>query len=80
MKKYKITAYIGDVKKSRIVKAKNEAEAYQIGCELFDADSRMKSRYKCRCNSKCKYYRNKYTCSLFKKFIHKFVPCEYWKW
>lgn len=39
MKKYEITAYIGGVKKSRIVKAKNKAEAEQIGWELFDVDS-----------------------------------------
>ena len=39
MKKYKITAYIGGVKKSRTVEAKNKAEAEQIGWELFDVDS-----------------------------------------
>ena len=39
MKKYEITAYIGGVKKSRIVVAKDRAEAKEIGWELFDADS-----------------------------------------
>ena len=39
MKKYEITAYIDDVKKSRIVEAKNKEEAKEIGWELFDADS-----------------------------------------
>lgn len=39
MKKYKISAYIDGVKKSRIVVARNEAEAERIGWELFDADS-----------------------------------------
>lgn len=39
MKKYKISAYIDGVKKSRIIEAKNKAEAEQIGWELFDADS-----------------------------------------
>lgn len=39
MKKYEITAYINGVKKSRIVKAKNKADAEKIGWELFDVDS-----------------------------------------
>lgn len=39
MKKYEIVAYIDEVKKTRIVEARNEKEAEQIGWELFDADS-----------------------------------------
>jgi hypothetical protein len=39
MKKYEITAYIDEVKKTRIVNAENEETARQIGWELFDADS-----------------------------------------
>ena len=39
MKKYEITAYIDEVKKTRIVEAENKEEAKQKGWELFDADS-----------------------------------------
>lgn len=39
MKKYKITAYIDEIKKTKIVEAKTKDEAEQIGWELFDADS-----------------------------------------
>ena len=39
MKKYKITAYIDEVKQSRIIEAENEEEAEQKGWEMFDADS-----------------------------------------
>lgn len=39
MKKYEITAYMDDVKKSRIVEAESKKEAEQIGWELFDAIS-----------------------------------------
>lgn len=39
MKKYKITAYVDEVQKSKIVEAENKAEAERIGWELFDADS-----------------------------------------
>lgn len=39
MKKFKITAYIDEVKKTRIVNAENKEIATQIGWELFDADS-----------------------------------------
>lgn len=39
MKKYKITAYIDDVKKTRTVEAENKETAEQIGWDLFDADS-----------------------------------------
>ena len=39
MKKYKITAYIDEVQKSRTVEAESKAEAERIGWELFDADS-----------------------------------------
>lgn len=38
MKKYEITAYIDEVKKSRIVEAENKEAAESIGWELFDAD------------------------------------------
>ena len=38
MKKYEITAYIDEVKKSRTVEAENKEEAEKIGWELFDAD------------------------------------------
>jgi hypothetical protein len=38
MRKYKITAYIDEVRKTRIVVAENKKEAEQIGWELFDAD------------------------------------------
>ena len=34
-----ITVYMDGVQKSRIVEAKNKAEAERIGWELFDADS-----------------------------------------
>lgn len=39
MKKYEITAYIDEVKKTEIVEAENKEEAKEIGWELFDADS-----------------------------------------
>lgn len=39
MKKYEVTAYINEIKKSRIVEAKNKAEAEKIGWELFNVDS-----------------------------------------
>lgn len=39
MKKYSITAYIDGIKKTKIVEAKNEREAEQIGWELFIVDS-----------------------------------------
>jgi hypothetical protein len=38
MKKYEITAYIDEVKKSRIVEAENEKEAEKMSWELFDAE------------------------------------------
>lgn len=39
MKKYEITAYIDGIKKTKIVEAKNEREAEQLGWELFIVDS-----------------------------------------
>ena len=39
MKKYKITAYIDGVKKTRTVEAESKEAAEEIGWELFDADS-----------------------------------------
>lgn len=38
MKKYKITAYIDGVQKSRTVEAESKEAAEEIGWELFDAD------------------------------------------
>lgn len=38
MKKYKITAYLDGVQKSRTIEAEDKAEAERIGWELFDAD------------------------------------------
>lgn len=36
--KYKVSAYEDDVKKSRIIEAKDKEEAKQIGLEIFWAD------------------------------------------
>lgn len=39
MKKYKISTYVDGVQKSKIVFAKDEIEATNLGWELFDADT-----------------------------------------
>ena len=39
MKRYEITAYIDEIKKTRIVEAENKEEAKEMGFEVFDADS-----------------------------------------
>lgn len=39
MKKYKITAHIDGIKKTKVIEASNKEEAKRIGWELFDADT-----------------------------------------